>query len=90
MNSDGQPCLSFRWLLKSTPLPNAIEGRTKLPRCFPTDSGRIYLDGCYLRYNNHEFFEEPLNRFLDTVKCGHAGAVTSDQYVRREFAKKGL
>jgi hypothetical protein len=64
------------------------EGRTKLPRCFPADSGRIYLDGCYLRYDNHEFFEEPLNRNLDAVKCGRAGAVTSDQYVGREFAKR--
>lgn len=79
-------CFSF--LSHNDCIACQTEGRTELPRCFPADSGRIYLDGCYLRYDTHEFFEEPLNRNLDTVKCGRAGAVTSDQYVGREFAKR--
>lgn len=64
------------------------ESRAELPRCFPADSGRIYLDGCYLRYDNYKFFEEALNRDRDRVKCGHPGAVTRDQYIGREFAKR--
>ncbi|KAK6913086.1 Serine-threonine/tyrosine-protein kinase, catalytic domain [Dillenia turbinata] len=32
--------------------------RTKLPRCLPFISARIYLDGCFLRYDNCRFFNE--------------------------------
>ncbi|KAA8533179.1 hypothetical protein F0562_033288 [Nyssa sinensis] len=35
-----------------------VEARSVLPQCFPFTSGRIYLDGCFVRAQNSSFFEE--------------------------------
>ncbi|KAF2316354.1 hypothetical protein GH714_041695 [Hevea brasiliensis] len=43
--------------------------RTKIPRCLPSVSGRIYLDGCFLRYDKYDFFQEAVSPSLDAVKC---------------------
>ncbi|KAA8533168.1 hypothetical protein F0562_033299 [Nyssa sinensis] len=46
------------------------EARSVLPQCFPYNSGRIYLDGCFLRSENYSYFEEytgPEDRAL----CGN-------------------
>jgi hypothetical protein len=64
------------------------ESRTELPRCLPANSARIYLDGCYLRYDNYSFFEEAVDKYRDMVKCGNPGGVTRDQYIGREFANR--
>ncbi|CAK7328086.1 unnamed protein product [Dovyalis caffra] len=46
--------------------------RTKLPRCLPFLSARIYLDGCFLRYDNYSFYQESVSSSsFDTVKCGN-------------------
>lgn len=37
------------------------ESRTKLPRCIPRTGGRLYLDGCFLRYDNYSFFNESID-----------------------------
>ena len=34
------------------------EERTVIPQCYPYNSGRIYLDGCFMRYENYSFFQE--------------------------------
>lgn len=34
------------------------QARTVLPQCFPFNSGRIYLDGCFMRADNYSFFDE--------------------------------
>jgi len=34
------------------------EARTVLPQCFPYNSGRIFLDGCFMRAENYSFFNE--------------------------------
>ncbi|KAJ6302008.1 hypothetical protein OIU77_016168 [Salix suchowensis] len=51
--------------------------RTKLPRCLPSLSSRIYLDGCFLRYDNYSFYQESVSSSFDTFNCGdeyfHAG-----------------
>ncbi|KAA8533180.1 hypothetical protein F0562_033287 [Nyssa sinensis] len=43
-------------------LPDCVlcyaEARSILPQCFPFTSGRIYLDGCFMRAQNSSFFEE--------------------------------
>ncbi|XP_071705066.1 cysteine-rich receptor-like protein kinase 2 [Rutidosis leptorrhynchoides] len=44
------------------------EARTVLPTCFP-DRGRIYLDGCFMRIQNYDFYEEYLGSD-DTIECG--------------------
>ncbi|GFP98946.1 cysteine-rich receptor-like protein kinase 42 [Phtheirospermum japonicum] len=43
--------------------------RTRLPRCLPAVSGRIFLDGCFLRYDSYGFFNETVDAALDTVNC---------------------
>ncbi|WJX81280.1 hypothetical protein P8452_64182 [Trifolium repens] len=43
--------------------------RTKLPRCLPSISARIYLDGCFLRYDNYSFYSEETDPLRDSVTC---------------------
>ncbi|KAK4367438.1 hypothetical protein RND71_011230 [Anisodus tanguticus] len=43
--------------------------RTRLPRCLPGKSGRIYLDGCFLRYDYYNFFNETTDAAEDKVNC---------------------
>ncbi|GAB4846728.1 hypothetical protein Ancab_025736 [Ancistrocladus abbreviatus] len=43
--------------------------RTKLPRCLPALSARIYLDGCFLRYDNYSFYGESVDPVYDTSNC---------------------
>ncbi|KAL0004274.1 hypothetical protein SO802_011835 [Lithocarpus litseifolius] len=34
------------------------EESTAIPQCYPYNSGRIYLGGCFMRYENYSFFKE--------------------------------
>ncbi|XP_031115968.1 cysteine-rich receptor-like protein kinase 42 [Ipomoea triloba] len=42
--------------------------RTKLPRCLPGIAGRLFLDGCFLRYDNYSFFSESTSA-QDKANC---------------------
>ncbi|KAK4380529.1 hypothetical protein RND71_002391 [Anisodus tanguticus] len=46
------------------------EARTILPRCFPYNGGRIYLDGCFMRAENYTFDEQYLGP-EDRHVCGN-------------------
>ncbi|KAB1207871.1 Cysteine-rich receptor-like protein kinase 2 [Morella rubra] len=46
------------------------EARTVLPKCFPYNGGRIYLDGCFMRSENYDFFEEYTGP-SDSAMCGN-------------------
>lgn len=46
------------------------QARQLLSRCIPKVSGRIYLDGCFLRYDNYTFFDESVDLSRDTKICG--------------------
>jgi hypothetical protein len=46
------------------------QARQLLSRCVPNVSGRIYLNGCFLRYDNYTFFEESVDVTHDTNMCG--------------------
>lgn len=46
------------------------EARTVLPQCYPNNSGRIFLDGCFMRSENYSFFEEYKGP-QDTSVCGN-------------------
>lgn len=37
------------------------EIRSQLPKCYPDTGGRIFLDGCFGRYENYSFFNEVLD-----------------------------
>ncbi|CAA0828527.1 Cysteine-rich receptor-like protein kinase 42 [Striga hermonthica] len=43
--------------------------RTSIPRCVPAVSGRIFLDGCFLRYDRYEFYNQSVDAALDRVNC---------------------
>ncbi|XP_057528514.1 cysteine-rich receptor-like protein kinase 2 isoform X2 [Amaranthus tricolor] len=46
------------------------QARIALPQCFPSTGGRIYLDGCYARSENYNFYDEYLGPD-DTTICSN-------------------
>lgn len=64
------------------------ETRTRLPKCLPSNSARIYLDGCFFRYDSYNFFKESLNEKHDYVKCSLPTNVSKDVYIGKEFQEK--
>nr|XP_011468279.1 PREDICTED: cysteine-rich receptor-like protein kinase 42 [Fragaria vesca subsp. vesca] len=53
--------------------------RTKIPRCLPSLSATIYLDGCFLRYDSYIFYNEASVPGVDSVVCG--GEEAADEAV---------
>lgn len=51
--------------------------RTRVPRCLP-NPGRLYLDGCFIRYDEYDFYNETVDPIHDMVKCADAN-VTSQE-----------
>ncbi|KAH6830478.1 cysteine-rich RLK protein 42 [Perilla frutescens var. hirtella] len=51
--------------------------RTRLPRCLPAIGGRIFLDGCFLRYDSYAFFNESVDPAWDAVNCNSTAANTT-------------
>ncbi|KAL5725070.1 hypothetical protein ACHQM5_008257 [Ranunculus cassubicifolius] len=45
-------------------------GRGRLPGCFPNNSARIYLDGCFMRAENFTFYDEIFGP-NDQTLCGN-------------------
>ncbi|XP_010450675.1 PREDICTED: cysteine-rich receptor-like protein kinase 42 [Camelina sativa] len=45
--------------------------RTRLPRCLPSSSARIFLDGCFLRYETYEFYGESVSATSDSYSCSN-------------------
>ncbi|KAL7190351.1 hypothetical protein ACSBR2_022599 [Camellia fascicularis] len=43
--------------------------QTRIPHCLPSISARIYLDGCFLRYESFDFFNQSVDSARDTVNC---------------------
>ncbi|KAF5746878.1 hypothetical protein HS088_TW06G01054 [Tripterygium wilfordii] len=48
--------------------------RIRLPRCLPSPSAAIFLDGCFLRYDTYSFYNESVSNSLNKVKCGTENA----------------
>lgn len=61
--------------------------RTKLPRCLPSVSARIYLDGCFLRYDNYSFYSEDTDPLMDTVNCTTQHGLVVDEAERLKLEK---
>ncbi|KAF5479636.1 hypothetical protein F2P56_000443 [Juglans regia] len=61
--------------------------RTNLPRCLPSISARIYLDGCFLRYDNYSFYHEATNPLIDNVNCSAKNGMVGDGVARFEFVR---
>lgn len=62
------------------------EARTILPQCFPNNSGRIYLDGCFMRAENYSFFGEYKGKG-DSVVCKNT---TKKSLSFQESAKEAI
>ncbi|XP_073148837.1 cysteine-rich receptor-like protein kinase 42 [Henckelia pumila] len=43
--------------------------RTRLPRCLTAVAGRIFLDGCFLRYDDYMFYNESVDPVVDRLNC---------------------
>ncbi|CAD6334765.1 unnamed protein product [Miscanthus lutarioriparius] len=52
------------------------QSRVKLPHCLPADGGRIYLDGCFLRYGADNFTATATDA-SDTAVCSNATATVA-------------
>ncbi|KAL2510249.1 Cysteine-rich receptor-like protein kinase 2 [Forsythia ovata] len=44
--------------------------RTVIPHCYPFNSAKVYLDGCFLRTGSYNFFKEYTGQ-SDTAVCGN-------------------
>ncbi|KAL5725189.1 non-specific serine/threonine protein kinase [Ranunculus cassubicifolius] len=63
------------------------EARTKLPRCIPSLSARVHLDGCFLRWDNYSFYQEATDNQHDASVC-NSSAVSNQEYLKSEFTTK--
>ncbi|CAI9758579.1 unnamed protein product [Fraxinus pennsylvanica] len=63
--------------------------RTRLPRCIPDVGGRLFLDGCFLRYDNYSFFGEAVDPKWDIRDCNSSivDNPNENQFSRSDFNK---
>ncbi|RZB55967.1 Cysteine-rich receptor-like protein kinase 42 [Glycine soja] len=54
------------------------QARQVLSRCVPKTAGRIYLDGCFLRYDNYSFFRESVDPTRDISVCQSSPGLRKD------------
>lgn len=47
-----------------------VKARQCLRTCLPAVSGRMHMDGCFLRYDDYSFFSESVNPNIDKSVCG--------------------
>ncbi|KAJ9140302.1 hypothetical protein P3X46_030965 [Hevea brasiliensis] len=64
------------------------QGRVKLPGCLPSTAARIFLDGCFLRYDNYSFLHESIDPNYDNVNCSQAAGVLIDSSLHMDFRRK--
>ncbi|MCD7447924.1 hypothetical protein HAX54_036292 [Datura stramonium] len=65
-----------------------LEAKNKLTKCIPAPGGSVYLDGCFLRYENYNFFDESIQKNSSISICGAPTDITNDQYMKRDFAAR--
>ncbi|XP_059284567.1 cysteine-rich receptor-like protein kinase 46 isoform X1 [Lycium ferocissimum] len=53
--------------------------KTQLPGCFPHSSGRVFFDGCFMRFENYSFFYESSSPH-DVKRCSDAVNLKNDQF----------
>ncbi|KAI3776907.1 hypothetical protein L1987_46697 [Smallanthus sonchifolius] len=54
--------------------------RTTVPACLPAISGRVFLDGCFVRYDNHSFFREAVDPATDARNCSSRLGGVNDNF----------
>ncbi|KAJ6748535.1 PROMASTIGOTE SURFACE ANTIGEN PROTEIN PSA [Salix purpurea] len=58
------------------------QGRDKLPHCLPATSARIYLNGCFIRFDKYNFFHEAIDPMNDAVVCGEPKHPLTDSILK--------
>ncbi|KAK2632733.1 hypothetical protein EUGRSUZ_L01155 [Eucalyptus grandis] len=51
---------------------------TRIPRCLP-NFGRLYLDGCFLRYDGYDFYNETVDPTHDMLNCSSNSMVPAER-----------
>ncbi|WCJ36096.1 Cysteine-rich receptor-like protein kinase 1 [Euphorbia peplus] len=64
------------------------QGRVKLPQCVPNSGARVFLDGCFLRYDNYNFFHESISPKYDYISCIPLTNVSFDKTLQSKFKNK--
>ncbi|KAK3439936.1 hypothetical protein EUGRSUZ_B00274 [Eucalyptus grandis] len=54
------------------------KSRNRIPRCLPK-VGRLYLDGCFLRYDNYNFYNETVDPTHNMLKCSSNSTVPAER-----------
>ncbi|XP_042497887.1 cysteine-rich receptor-like protein kinase 42 isoform X2 [Macadamia integrifolia] len=65
-----------------------VASQDKIKPCLRYPSGRIYLDGCFLRYERFRFFKQWSDPQTDTIKCSRTCGNITDPSLYHEFLKK--
>ncbi|KAG6426432.1 hypothetical protein SASPL_110655 [Salvia splendens] len=65
------------------------EARTLLPQCFPSNGGRIFLDGCFMRAENYPFFREHAGPG-DRALCGNTTRRDRDPSAFKAAARQAV
>ncbi|KAK6920676.1 Gnk2-homologous domain [Dillenia turbinata] len=52
-------------------------GKHRVSACLPANEGRLYLDGCFLRYDINDFSQEEFHK-IDKVVCSPADDLSKD------------
>ncbi|KAF9623279.1 hypothetical protein IFM89_000768, partial [Coptis chinensis] len=63
------------------------EARTGIPGCFPLGPARIQLDGCFLRWDNYNFYDEAIDSQLDRRVCNSTDVATEES-LKLEFTAR--
>ncbi|KAK3439948.1 hypothetical protein EUGRSUZ_B00288 [Eucalyptus grandis] len=67
-----------------------VQSRNILPRCNVLDAkpGRLYLDGCFIRSDYYNFYNETIDPQHDMVKCANQSNDSAHQQARQQFVDK--
>ncbi|KAF8037052.1 hypothetical protein BT93_B0080 [Corymbia citriodora subsp. variegata] len=65
-------------LVKADCLLCFAESLAVIPRCFP-NFGRLYLDGCFLRYESYNFYNETTDPTHDMLNCSSNSTVPAER-----------
>ncbi|KAI7997851.1 putative cysteine-rich receptor-like protein kinase 43 [Camellia lanceoleosa] len=59
---------------------------SRLIGCFPFTAGGVFLDGCFMRFDNYSFYEEIASEIYDVQRCSDTdAAANSKEYAFSEM-----
>ncbi|CAM8972670.1 unnamed protein product [Rhodiola kirilowii] len=64
------------------------KARALVSSCPPASTARVFLDGCFLRYDQRTMIDQFADKTNDRVNCSSVDGNLDDQLMRMEFGKK--